>query len=334
MTGDSILAQPLSDADTRRLARGALGSANPADHARLLERIAAEYLDSPAVRALFAEYSLGAVFGVRLSDGRDVVLKIYRAERSAAYLRAMQSVQGHVHSVGYPAPRPLSPVFRIGRRYASFQEYVAGNAANGHDTSVRTQLAHALADLVRVTDSLAQPVFNPRPRRHPRHVWPTPHQRFFNLRGSTRGAGWLVPRIQRARRILNQATERPVLGHDDWSVRNTRFRRGRLVAVFDWDSLQNMDEAVLVGKAATTFTATWYIKCRVTPTPNEARAFVAAYEARRGHRFSRYDRTRIGAAADFAAAYTARLEHSLGKPKTEGYQALLAQAGEEPWLHW
>jgi hypothetical protein len=61
------------------------------------------WLGSAVFEVLFEAGSLSAVAGVRLADGREVVVKV---RRSAPRLQAAYAVHPHVWQCGYPAPEP------------------------------------------------------------------------------------------------------------------------------------------------------------------------------------------------------------------------------------
>jgi hypothetical protein len=105
--------------------------------------------------------------------------------------------------------------------------------------------------------------------------------------------------------------------------------------VYDWDSLVLERELILVGIAAATFTATWYLPVRVAPTMDEARHFVSDYEAARGAAFSVEDRQQIDAAATYALAYSARCEHALdptGERGSRDFREALVAASRSGFL--
>ena len=86
------------------------------------------------------------------------------------------------------------------------------------------------------------------------------------------------------------------------------------------------------GEAARGFTMTWHLDVLITPSQDEARAFVEEYETFRGKAFTRDERATIAAAATYALAYSARCEHCID-PRTEGFppgspRAALARYGD------
>jgi hypothetical protein len=86
------------------------------------------------------------------------------------------------------------------------------------------------------------------------------------------------------------------------------------VAAFDWDSLCREREPALVGFNAHAFCADWTRHHDIAPAPtlDEARSFVADYEAARGGAFADDQRRLCGASFAYWCAYTARCVHARG----------------------
>jgi hypothetical protein len=137
-----------------------------------------------------------------------------------------------------------------------------------------------------------------------------------------------VARVARAR--MEPAGELEI-GHGDWRAEHVRFEGDRIVGAFDWDSLCKEYEPALVGFTAHAFCADWSRQPPPpAPTLEEARAFVADYEAARGRRFSVEERRLCGAAFAYSCAYTARCGWSLGNDERAlpgTFQQLVASHG-------
>ena len=123
------------------------------------------------------------------------------------------------------------------------------------------------------------------------------------------------------------------MGHADWSVKHFRFVDDGVSVVYDWDSLRLDEEPVIVGTAAATFPATWYLPVESrAPTPDEMRLFIAEYEAARHGSFTRPEREAVVAAAVYAMAYAARCEHAVdpeSKDLTGGFRSALLTHGNQ-----
>ena len=149
-----------------------------------------------------------------------------------------------------------------------------------------------------------------RPAAEP--VWPEPHSIRFDFEATTPGAEWIDELGAQARARVQALDAPPAIGHFDWRVENLGFDGdGGLCAIYDWDSVAEAPEAVIVGNGAASFSSDWSRR-DVCPLPSlpEMRAFVADYERARGRVFDPVERELLDAANLYAAAYGARCQHS------------------------
>jgi hypothetical protein len=310
------------------------------DPVRIAEAVNAfciAHLASTIAGILFYESSQGAVFGLLLDDGRRVVIKASQPDRPLAFLRNVYSVQRCLARHGYPCPRPLLGPAPLGRGYALVEELVdSGSYVDAHAPSIRRVMAELLywhIELARAFTSL--PGWQPDMFNAAAHggLWPKPHSRIFNFEATAERSAWIDRYAARARQqYLEYQAGTNVIGHTDWSVKHFRFIDGQISVIYDWDSLALDKEPVIVGSAARGFTMTWHLDVPVAPTLDEARAFVAEYEAARGKSFTKAERASLAAAATYAIAYSARCQNCLiqaGKEYPAGsYLDLLARDGE------
>jgi hypothetical protein len=265
--------------------------------------------------AEFFSASVGSVYGLRLGDGRRVVVKVHPPRASPRYLESMQTVQRWLAEAGFPAPVPLATPAPLARGTAVAEALLdEGGSADAHDPAVRRALATSLARLV----ALCRPMTALTALRENimatpgEELWPTPHDGRFNFAATTAGAEWLDEIAAYARRVRDRDVGELVVGHTDWRVENMRLRSdGSVSAVYDWDSIAVQREPVLVGGVAHLFTSDYRVSNRAqVPTLAEATAFIAEYETSRGKRFSGEEHATARAALVYAMAYTARCEHS------------------------
>jgi hypothetical protein len=282
------------------------------------------------VRARFACKSVGAVFGLVLTDGRSVVLKLFPASIDAAALHAIERCHAHVVAAGFPAPRQLVPLFHSDGVWGAFYELIDGEVLDAHRPDVRRTLAEALAELARVTSTLAFADLPPAPTRAATR-WGTPHR--FGMDLELPGGEWIDARADRARRTIAELALPLCAAHLDWGSKNALFQHGRLHAMLDWDSLMQASEAEMVGRAAAQFTAQWDMPARLTPTPAEATAFVREYEHACGRRFTPVEQRAANASADYLMAQVARQEHG-APPRSDDYRALLRETATMPLISW
>jgi len=313
--------------------RAIFGTSDPAAITVEIERFAREELGSTVCEPLFFESSVGSVFGLRLGDGREVVIKAHQPNEPLDYLNAVHTVCCHLSESGFPCPRPLLAPRPLGLGHGTVEELRAdGDWADAHDPAVRRRMAELLAILIELGRDVVD-LRGLRPgllsRVEEERIWPRPHSAIFDFEATATGAEWIDELAVRARSILRQPTGERVVGHVDWSVKHFRFRDGDVTAIYDWDSLAVDCEPVIVGEAARGFTFTWRIPVRLAPSLDESRAFVSEYETARGTPFTSAERKTAGAAAVYALAYTARCEHCLGSRAPGNALDALATHGEE-----
>jgi hypothetical protein len=283
--------------------------------AQVVEDFARRHLRSPVEECLFYVSHQGAVVGLQLQDGRQIVIKAHQPGRSAAFLAVVHDVQRHLWRQGFPCPAPIRGPEPLGRGFAVVDELIdAGDFVDAHDPAVRREMAHALAALVGMTRHfVAMPDLPRTPWLHlpPGSLWRPPHHHMFNFEATAAGADWIDAIATEALARLSTPVGELVVAHTDWSVKDFRFVDGKITAIYDWDSLAVDREPVIVGQAATHFTMTWRLPVRVAPDAVEVAAFVTDYEEARGSVFSAAERAAIDAAGAYSMAYTARCEHAL-----------------------
>jgi hypothetical protein len=291
------------------------GSDDPDRVAACVDRFCSSALGSPIERYEFFATSVMSVHGVRLLDGRRVVVKIGRPSLDATSLSAVQMVQARLISHGFPCPRPLLGPTAVAGGIALVEELLdTGLRASAHDAPIRAAMARGLARCVECCrefgplDGLGPSLFASPAAGE---LWPQPHDRRFDFAATADGAAWIDALAAEARERLAAGHGELVVAHCDWRAEHVRFEGEALVATYDWQSLALVREPELVGATAHAFTADWGIpQARRLPTLDEARAFAADYETARGARFSPAERETIDAAWVYATAYGARCEHS------------------------
>jgi hypothetical protein len=188
---------------------------------------------------------------------------------------------------GGPAP--------LGRGLALVEALVErGVTRDGRDPVVRAALARGLAAIVEA----CRPLVAGSTLR--------PHY-LSELAARPEEAQDDVARAARARlQLAGGPVGELVIGHGDWRVQHARFEGDRIVAAFDWAGLCKEREPALVGFTAFAFCVDWS-KEPVPVTPlDDARAFVADYEAARGRAFDADERRLCGAMFAWSYATMAR----------------------------
>ena len=288
-----------------------------------IDELCRERLGSDVVGARFTSKSVGAVFGLVLADRSEVVLKLFPPLFAESELRAIERCTTDFVAAGIPMPRPLGPLFQTNGVWAAFSELVDGLVLDAHEPVVRRALAEMLAELARLSlDPRDLPLVA---TRRPT-LWGAPHRPSIDY--ARTGGAWVDARATTAQRIARSVTLPQLAAHSDWSTKNALFRDGKLCAILDWDSLECASEAEMVGRAAAEFTAQWSFPAPLTPTREEATAFVREYEAARGRAFTADEQLVVNAAADYLMAQVARQE--LG---TDGaFQRLLRATDGAPLI--
>jgi hypothetical protein len=294
--------------------RAAFPDPSPDAVGRAVDAFCRRELGAAVAAAEFLAAGVGLVHGLRLADGRRVVVKAHPPPTPARFLAAVHAVQRALVEQGFPAPAPLASPAPLGRGLAVAENLLdAGDVPDARRPAVRRAMAASLADLVRrcrrfvglagLGERAAQ--------RDDGGLWPVPHDARFDFAATARGAEWIDDVAARARARRDRPMGDLVVGHHDWRAEHLRFAGGRPVAVYDWDSLGVTREPVLVGSVAHAFTADWRRpERRQFPSLAEALAFVREYEDARGSAFESAEREVVEAALAYAMGYTARCEHS------------------------
>lgn len=344
------IASEIQDWEDPFVERTVFGTRSPVAIAAAFDAFCVAHLGAPVAAPLFYSSSIGAVAGVRLTDGRTVVVKAHQPQQPPGFLAAVHDVRRHLAERSFPCPWPLIGPVPLGAGHATVEEYDAnGEYRDAHDPQVRRALAGTLARLV----DLAQPfasdpalVAAGRACRPPAdRLWGTPHSVIFDFEATAAGAGWIDDIARRARRLLEgleggTAAGERVVGHNDWSMRQVRFFGSAIHAVYDWDSLIAEREPVVVGRAARGFTMTYDTPLHgmvpVAPALDEVLAFAREYETARRRQFSPAEWSALGAAAAYSMAYTCRCGHALAPRSgpdadfpTGSYREALARYGDQ-----
>ncbi len=245
----------------------------------------AEWLNSGVASTLFTTGHLSHVAGLRLHDGREIVVKVRAAEQR---LVGCTDTQRALWQAGFPCPEPLvGPVPLLGYA-ASAEVFVPGGDVLPVDGDAVTRYADLLATLIRLAPELPASALAPNPAwvawdHGQGGIWPAPDDRDDDLNAHPE-TGWLdetAIRIQQ--RLRRMEPVRPVVGHGDWEGQNLRWIGREPWAVHDWDSVVRAPEAVIVGLAA----SVW--PCGAEPraaTVDESEAFIDAYQQSAGRRWS------------------------------------------------
>jgi hypothetical protein len=284
-----------------------------------------DHLGGEPAGLLFERHQVSMVFGLRLADGRDVVVKA-RADDGRAV--SCVAAQARLAERGFPCARPLTPVVGVGSLAVHAEEFrPGGEVLHGDSPDVARRgaevFARLMAELASVT--VAPPLPNP-PWVRWDHADPGewPAIAFLDDRDQSAVPAYVVEAAQRARGRLLAARLLCVLGYGDFEAQNLRWRGREVWAVHDWDSLAWQPEAALAGAASGSFASDG--PPTLAPIAS-SEAFLAAYQGIRGRLFSSLELEIAWAASLWMDAYNAREEALFGGPPVAA-DALRAQAAE------
>ena len=223
---------------------------------RVLSDWCREHLGAPVAGRVFTTGHLSAVYGLRLADGREVVLKVRDGD---ARLPACLRVQRWMWQAGFCCPEPLAGPHQLGSAVASAEALLPAGEQPALSGTPRL-FARLLARFMECGAALApEPDLRPAPAwvcwYHQEYgVWPVPDDRDADLNAEDCPVTWVdelgAAVRERLRDVRGAAC---VIGHGDWHGENFRFLGGRPLAVHDWDSVLYEPEVVIVGQAAAVF---------------------------------------------------------------------------------
>jgi len=274
-------------------------------------------LGAEPVEVLFRASRLSDVVGVRLSDGREVVVK-RRVDESGRAGRCVRA-QRLLAEEGFPCPLPLTEVIVSDGDAVHAERFVPGGEVETEDTpEAAARSARLLADLVRRLASLDLDPPLPNPEWVRWDAMPT-------REAAAAVPAWIDDTTRRVQAKLAGCDLPPVLGHADWQAQNVRWHHGEPHTVHDWDGLAWLPEAAIAGSAAGIF-AIHGKQATLAPLAS-SEAFLHAYESGRGIRFSLYETEIAWAASIWEALHHARDELIDNRPKLS-YERLKAERVE------
>lgn len=284
-----------------------------------------DHVSGEPADVLFRVDRMSSVFGLRLTDGREVVVKVRADDGRAAPCVAAQA---RLAERGFPCARPLTPAVDVGSLAVHAEEFRPGGEVwRGDSPDVAASYAEVFARLMAELAGVpvAPPLPNPRWVRWDHRdsaVWPA--LGFLDDRDQSAVPAHVVDTAGRARERLLTADLPRVLGHADFEAQNLRWHGRQVWAVHDWDSLAWQPEAALVGAASGAFAGAG----PATLAPIESsEAFLVSYQDIRGRAFTVAELEVAWAASLWPAAHNARWEALHGATPVCG-NALRAQAAE------
>ena len=271
------------------------------------------WLGAPPAAELFEAGWLSTVKGLRLADGREVVVKV-RPLRSR--LAGCAAVHRALWAAGFPCPEPLVDVQPLDG-YAATAETLALDAG---EPPPRSELAVlSAAELARLVDLAPDrgsvPSLAPSPSwtgwdHTGPGLWPMPEDRDVDLNAYPEPR-WLARVAAAVRDHLRGHAGELVIGHGDWHPENLRWEGPRLIAVHDWDSVICQPEPAIAGLAAASFLG---IEPPGMASVEDSAAFLDAYQRARGCRWTSADYAACWAAGLWQRAFDAKTRSLDGDP--------------------
>jgi hypothetical protein len=311
-----VVGEELNRSGASEVERLLFGTSDPVEIAQIVEDFCRDRLGQSPATGLFYRGSVGCVFGVALADGTEVVLKVYQARWTKAFLTAVGGVQRHLAAHGFPCPQPLLAPTPLSNQLGSLVTVERLLPDPGlrpfHGPGDRAAAAGGLAEQIALCRRLELPDLGPHPLETSSDgLYPEPHSPLFDFTATAQGAEWIDEFARRAQQLRNSDPTPPIPAHTDWSARNIRICDGQLVAVYDWDSVAFTTESTAVGQAAATWSVTSEPDGSEFPDIGEICGFVRDYERAAGRELPAEQWSATGASAAWVLAYTARCEHSL-----------------------
>jgi Phosphotransferase enzyme family len=273
------------------------------------------WLGSPPAVELFETGNLSTVKGLRLADGREVVVKVRPHQRR---LTGCAVVHRALWTAGFPCPEPLVDLQPLGGYAGSAETLVHDAGEPQPDSEPAARSAAALARLVELApDPGSVPTLAPSPswvgwdHTEP-GLWPTPEDRDADL-NTCQEPRWLDRIAAAVRDLLRGHAGSPVIGHGDWHPENLRWQGPDLIAVHDWDSLISQPEPAIAGAAAASFLG--IDDPAGMASVQDSAAFLRAYQQARGCCWTSADYAACWAAGLWQRAFDAKTQSLHGDPE-------------------
>ena len=253
---------------------------------------------------LFTCEHLSAVYGIRLSDDRAVVMKARHPQQRVA---ACVEVQSTLWELGFPCPRPLAGPVVVDGVMVTVEELVPGGEMLPRDGQAARLFAELLARLVELAPLPPQiGSLDPVPPwlgwdHGGAGLWPVPDDIDVDL-NAIEGPAWIDDAARAASDVLATCVE-GVVGHGDWESQNIRWHDATALVVHDWDSVAIRPESALAGVASAVWPASGETGAA---SVEESQAFIDAYRTARGQTWDADDLSRAWAAGLWIRAFNAK----------------------------
>jgi hypothetical protein len=307
----------------------------PTVGAEALAEWCSRWLGAPPAAELFGTGNLSTVKGLRLADGREVVVKV---RPSMPRLAGCAVVHRALWRAGFPCPEPLVDQQPLDG-FAASAEALVPDVDQPPDGELAALSAAGLARLVELAPIPGSvPSLTPSPswvgwdHTEP-GLWPRSDDVDADLNAYPEPQ-WLDRVAAAVRDSLRASASDPVIGHGDWHPDNLRWQGPALIAVHDWDSVICQPEPAIAGFAAVSFLG--IDPPRPLASVEDSAAFLDAYQQACGRRWTPEDCAASWAAGLWQRAVDAKT-HSLDADAEQiltrhEARARLSRAGLNPDL--
>jgi hypothetical protein len=302
------------------LVKDVIGTDDPERIYESLEAYVSSCFNSRIAAIPLLEASVGISIGLRLENKERIFVKILGNKEKEDHLKSINGVLRFLRSNKYPCPEPLSGVHPFLGGLATAQSYEDdGVSLDSHDKGIFSLQAKYLSRLHELLGEYRDTEHIPLKIVEKDAPWGKPHNAFFDFDSTESGSEWIYEKGMDTKKVIaREAAGKIILSHTDWSNKHFRFKDGGVSVIYDWDSLHMADELCSLGMACSTFTATWYFKTRIIPTPEESLGFVEEYQRHHGRTFSRPELDVISAHAANVITYIARCMHAANPKELYG----------------
>lgn len=269
-------------------------------------------LAADPVSVVFEAGHLSRVRGVRLSDGRTVVVKVRPFE---SRLFGCSAVQARLAGCGFACPAPVAGPDRVRAWAISAEAYLPGGEQLA--TSVGAgPFAALLARLVAAaTGAVDAASLRPAPPwcawdHDGQELWPDRDDQGRDL-NRIDGPAWLDASARAVRGLLLRADLGATrIGHGDFESQNIRWAGHAPLAVHDWDSVIAQPEIAIAGLAS----AVWAARGKEGQSADigQSEAFLDAYQDAAGLQWSAPQTRLAWAAGLWVRLFNAKKDAAIG----------------------
>jgi Phosphotransferase enzyme family len=273
-----------------------------------------KWLAAPAADSLFETGVLSAAGGLRLDDGRAVVVKV---RPPSPRLASCFAVQRHLWQAGFTCPEPLVGPQPLGDHVATAEALLA---VTGTPSAGAEFVRASAAGLARLVSLAPRPGSVPSLAPSPGYagwdhdqdgLWPTPTDGGPDYNACPEPE-WADRVAAAVRERLRAYRRPPLIGHGDWWDGNLVWDGCDLLAVPDWDSVICQPAPAIAGFAAAEFLGLGGPQGHATV--EQSATFLDAYAQARGLLWDTADREVAWAAGVWVRAFDAKEATQRGDP--------------------